>query len=270
MKRVYLEITNACNLNCPFCTNDKGQTFMSLKAIDNYLDQIKEVSDYIYLHVLGEPLLHPDFNKILDLLDAKNLWLQLVTNGTLLYRYPDLLKHKCLRKLSISLHSINNLDINTNCFKTINSLIENNNDRIIELRFYDLNKLDDKLNSFLAILKEKYAYKNTDKKQSFKLKDKVYIYHQDMFNWPNINDAYIGEKGMCHGLKDQIAILHNGVVSACCLDTYGINKIGDLNTNSLKEILASETYQKALLALNKQQLILPLCKHCTYRLRFNK
>ena len=102
MKRIYLEITNACNLNCPFCSYDKGHSFLTLEEIDNYLTQIKEFCDYIYLHILGEPLLHPDFNRILDLLDSKEMHLQLVTNGTLLSRYPDLLRHSCLRKLSIS------------------------------------------------------------------------------------------------------------------------------------------------------------------------
>ena len=107
MKRVYLEITNSCNLNCPFCTNSKGNDFLSLSQIDDYLSQIKPYCSYIYLHILGEPLLHPQFDKILKLLDEKQMDLQLVTNGTLLSRYPDLMKHTSLRKLSISLHSIN-------------------------------------------------------------------------------------------------------------------------------------------------------------------
>ena len=90
MKRVYLEITNACNLNCSFCTNKKGTTFMSLDDIDNYLNQIKEFGNYIYLHVLGEPLLHPNFDQILKLLDEKDFNLQLVTNGILLNKYPNI------------------------------------------------------------------------------------------------------------------------------------------------------------------------------------
>ena len=74
---------------------------MNLNDINNYLDQIKEFGNYIYLHVLGEPLLHPNFNEILKLLDDKGFNLQLVTNGILLNKYPDLLTHKSLRKLSI-------------------------------------------------------------------------------------------------------------------------------------------------------------------------
>ena len=87
---------------------------------------------------------------------------------------------------------------------------------------------------------------------------------------PISNDTYIDKNGLCHGLKDQIAILHDGSVTACCLDSCGINKIGDLNTNSLKEILDSNLYKETLIALNNKKLLLPLCKHCTYRLRFNK
>ena len=128
MKRIYLEITDACNLNCPFCTYEKGHSFMSLDKIEDYIRQIKPFCSYIYLHILGEPLLHPDFEKILEILDDNEMNLQLVTNGTLLDKYPDLLKHPCLRKLSISLHSISDLDISPAYFTTIDHLLEENED----------------------------------------------------------------------------------------------------------------------------------------------
>lgn len=270
MKRIYLEITNACNLNCSFCRNNKHDNYMSLKTIDDYLRQIKEESNYIYLHVLGEPLLHKDINLILDLLDKYDLNLQLVTNGTLLNKHLDILSHKCLRKLSISIHSINNLNINDDYFKTIDYIITNNNNKFIELRFYDLNNLDENIINYLNILKNKYSLKETKKNNSYKLKDNIYIYTSDLFKWPNINDDYITDKGKCHGLKDQLAILVNGEVTSCCLDTYGINTLGNLNNNTLKEILNSEKYKKALEDLNSNKLSLPLCQKCLYHLRFDK
>ena len=73
IKRIYFEITDACNLNCPFCTNEKGNTFVDLDTCTRVLKQIKEVCDYVYLHVLGEPLLHPDIEKILDYCDKLKL-----------------------------------------------------------------------------------------------------------------------------------------------------------------------------------------------------
>lgn len=270
MKRVYLEITNACNLNCSFCRQNKGNSFIDINTIENYLLQIKEITSYIYLHVLGEPLLHKDIEEILSLLDKYDFKLQLVTNGVLLNRYPNILEHKSLRKLSISIHSINNLNISNSYFNTINNLIENNNNKIIELRFYDLNNLDSDLYNYLNYLDEKYHFKETKKDRSYKLKDDVYIYSQEMFKWPDFNDEDIGEDGYCHGLIDQIAILHNGDVTSCCLDPLGYNVLGNLNDNSLNDILESPLYKKALDELKNRHLILPLCKKCTYRLRFSK
>ena len=270
MKRIYLEITNSCNLNCKFCTQDKGTTFMDIKDIENYLKQIRKFTSYIYLHVLGEPLLHPNFDQIMNLLDKYDFNLQLVTNGILLGKHKDVLNHDSLRKLSISIHSINSINVSDEYFRTIDYLIENNNNKIIELRFYDLNNLDDKLTDYLNKLNNKYHFKDTKKDKSYKLKDNVYIYSQEMFRWPNINDEDIGEYGYCHGLIDQIAILHNGLVTSCCLDGSGINSFGDLNKESLKEVLESEKYKKALSELKNKHMILPLCKKCTYRLRFDK
>ena len=99
MKRIYLEITNACNLNCKFCTQDKGNNFININTFKNYIKQIKEVSNYIYLHVLGEPLLHKDIEEMFNILDEHDMNLQLVTNGILLEEHLNILNHKCLRKL---------------------------------------------------------------------------------------------------------------------------------------------------------------------------
>lgn len=270
MKRVYLEITNSCNLNCPFCTNDKGNNFLSLEEIKNYIDQIKQYCNYIYLHILGEPLLHPNLNEILTYLDEKDMNLQLVTNGTLLNNFKDILTHKCIRKLSISLHSVNNLNIKETYFKTIDNLIENNNFKNIELRFYDYNSLSDDLKDYLHYLENKYTFLLTSKINSYKIKDNVYIYFNDLFNWPNINDPYISNTGKCHGAIDMIAINSNSDVTLCCLDPKAYNAIGNLKKNSLKEILESDLYKKYLNEFKNRILSSDLCSKCSYRLRFDE
>lgn len=268
IKRVYLEITNKCNLKCPFCTNEKGNSFMEIDDINNYLNQIKEFTDYIYLHVLGEPLLHPNFESILNLLDEKNMKLQLVTNGTLL-KNINILKHKCLRKLSISLHSVNNLNINDNYFKTIDSLLNFKTNTNIELRFYDYDSLDIKLKSYLDKLKIRYKLNETPKKNSYKINNNTYIYFSDMFNWPSIDSNINNQYGTCKGAKEQIAILVNSDVTICCLDPKGYNKIGNLKEKTLNEILNSDEYINIIKELNNNKLIKNLCKHCEYRQRFN-
>ena len=270
MKRVYLEITNSCNLNCSFCTNKKGNRFLSYDEVNNYLHQIKPVCNYVYLHILGEPLLHPDFNRILDLLDSLDMELQLVTNGVLLNRYQDLLIHKCLRKLSISVHSINNVDVSSSYFDTLNHLIENNNSKTIELRFYDTDNLDDRILSFLSELNTKYDVKPTKKNDSYILKENIYVYYQSLFKWPDINDPIISYNGRCHGGVDMLAINSNSDVTLCCLDPYAHNKLGNLKENSLQEIMSSDKYLKIVEGLKQNKLKTELCAKCTYRLRFEK
>ena len=267
MKRVYLEITNACNLNCPFCTYEKGNSFLSIEEIRDALIQIRDYCSYIYLHILGEPLLHPDFDTIMDLLDEYGFKLQLVTNGTLLHKHPDILDHECLRKLSISLHSINNIEVDDSYFKSIDKLIENN-DKIIELRFYDKDSLDEKLNNYLEDLKERYTCRGTSKVNSYRLKDNLYIYFEKMFRWPDINDPVIGMNGTCHGAIDMIAINSNLDVTVCCLDPKALNRIGNLKTAKLKDILESQEYLDYITSFKNHQLRSALCQRCSYRLRF--
>lgn len=270
MKRIYLEITNACNLNCPFCTNSKGNSFLSYEDIKSHLTEIKAVCNYIYLHILGEPLLHPHFNDILNLLDEMDFNLQLVTNGTLLYKYPDLLDHKCLRKLSVSIHSVNNIPVNDSYFTTLESLISSNINKTIELRFYDRESLDEKIQSFLNKLHQTYKVTDTSKKDSYKLKENVYIYFQELFRWPDINDEVISYVGTCHGGTDMLAINSNSDVTLCCLDPYAHNYLGNLKENSLKEIMSSEKYLNIISNLKNRKITTELCSKCSYRLRFDK
>lgn len=269
MKRVYLEITNACNLDCPFCSYTKAGEYMDIEDIDDCLIQIKQFCNYIYLHILGEPLLHPEFNRILDLLDEYGMYLQLVTNGTLLDKYPDILDHACLRKLSISVHSVKDVDVSDSYFETINRLIESETDKAIELRFYDRNRLDDKLNAYLDELYGRYEIKETSRDGSYKLNDHTYIYFQELFRWPHIEDETISEYGYCHGGTDMIAINVKKDVTLCCLDPLAHNAIGNLEKSSLKQILNSELYNSYLENIRNKRLIFPLCQKCSYRSRFD-
>ena len=71
-KRVYIEITNVCNLKCNFCLpHNRKNRFMNFEEFKIILDKIKPYTNYIYLHVKGEPLLHPDIDKFIE--DSKIL-----------------------------------------------------------------------------------------------------------------------------------------------------------------------------------------------------
>ena len=66
-KKAYFEITNVCNANCSFCPkNSRPPHFVTDSEFDRVTDQLKGRVEYLYFHLMGEPLLHPriiDFSK---------------------------------------------------------------------------------------------------------------------------------------------------------------------------------------------------------------
>ena len=84
-KKIYIEITNRCNLACPFCAqNSRAKVFMAAAAFAEVLRRIHGTTRFISLHVLGEPLLHPEFGQMLAISDEQGMQVNLTTNGTLL------------------------------------------------------------------------------------------------------------------------------------------------------------------------------------------
>ena len=86
-KRMYLEITNVCNLRCAFCPGtQRPRRFMTPEEFRQLATRLRPYGTYLMLHVMGEPLLHPRLAELLDIAGALGFRVCLVTNGTLLPR----------------------------------------------------------------------------------------------------------------------------------------------------------------------------------------
>ena len=84
-KRIYIEITNICNLNCSFCsTSNKKKKEMTPEEFKIILRKIDKYTDYIYLHVKGEPLTHHYLDEILSISKEYNKKVCITTNGVFL------------------------------------------------------------------------------------------------------------------------------------------------------------------------------------------
>ena len=109
-KRVYIEITNVCNLKCSFCLpHSRENRFMTFEEFKIILEKIKPFTNYIYLHIKGEPLLHPDVDKFIKYAFDEGFQINLTTNATLIKKHLALTKY--LRQINISLHATNSVDI---------------------------------------------------------------------------------------------------------------------------------------------------------------
>ena len=269
-KKIYIEITNICNLSCSFCSVDnRKKQEITLEKMEYLLKNINNYTDYVYLHVKGEPLLHSNLNKILDLCQKYNKKVNITTNGTLLKSKLSELSHPIVRQINISLHSENNKDKYIDeVFETVDKL----KDKIIIFRFWtmDNGKMNNKSTEIVEKIKKYYSLstetvEKIKTEKHIKIRENLYIDKANEFIWPNLNNDYYNDKGTCYALKDQLAILVDGTVVPCCLDSEGIINLGNIYEKSLEDIINSNRYQQMKQNFSNRKASEELCKHCSFK-----
>ena len=287
-KKVYIEITNVCNLSCNFCAKTKRKyKFMNKEEFNYILKEVKPFTEHIYLHLMGEPLLNENIQEFLEESGNQGLYVNLTTNGTLLNTVGDtLIKAKALRQVNISLHSFeaNKKTVELEEYlKDISNFIikaRENSNIICAIRLWNMDSNDLKgennLNrEILKILEENLNldFSLAEKLQEtnrIKLKDKVYLNMAEKFQWPDIKIDTLEEKVFCHGLRNQMGILVDGTVVPCCLDSDGNLPLGNIFEKSLKEILEGERAINIYNGFSRRVAVEDLCKRCGYATRFKK
>ena len=279
--KIYTEITNVCNLDCSFCHGTSRQKeFISVSDFELFAKKIAPYTDHVYLHVMGEPLLHPRLEEIIGAASREGLLVSITTNGTLLKeRLPMLLDNaEKLYKISISLHSFEaNAGVNmtkylSECIESARALGEAG--VISVLRLWNLegpseSSPQNTQNEYiLNRLKEDFTQEWQQNRSGQKIGKSVYLEWGERFDWPDMNAADLGEHGFCYAMKDHVAVLTDGSVIPCCLDADGVMVLGNLKESSLGEILSSE--KSALIAhgFENNTLVHPLCRRCGFARKF--
>ena len=264
-KRVYVEITDVCNLDCDFCPKTKRKPeFMSLEVFDEITGKVNEFTDHIYLHVKGEPLLHPLFGEFLDICAKKKLNVNLVTNGLRISEVKDVLLSKpALRQVSFSLHALENKSI-----KEILDFAAKAKGIFISLRLWN-NPSTAQNSKILLEIKDFFKLEKVPEADHFKLADKIFLDSAERFDWPTLESPLVGNTGFCLALRDQIAILVDGTVVPCCLDGEGIISLGNIKDVDLGTIIDSPRAKAIYDGFSNRCVSEELCRHCSYRKRFD-
>lgn len=262
-KKVYIEITNNCNLSCPFCIKNKRKkeymTFNEFKIILNKLDGYTK---YLYLHVLGEPLTHPNINEFINYASSKYK-INITTNG---YLIENIKNNKNIRQLNISLQSYNELynitleDYMNKIFDVVDVLKEYT---YISYRIWVKNKYT---KNIINMINKKYNsnLEINNLKNNTTITNKIFISTNQEFIWPDLNNDYYNEIGKCYALKDHIGILVDGKVVPCCLDSIGNIELGNIYKDDLKKIINSDRFKSMLNGFKNNKKTEELCKHCKY------
>ena len=262
-KKIYLEITNNCNLNCDFYIKNKRKSkYISMDEFNTILNKIKPYTKYLYFHVLGEPLMHPNINELIDNAKNKDFNINITTNGYLIHRIKN---NKNIRQLNISLHSFNEkykISLEkylNNIFEVVDILISNKT--YISFRLWVKNPYHKKI---IHYINEHYKDKIPSNVDNYKINDYLFINNFHEFIWPDLNNNVYEENGTCYGLKDHIGILVDGTIVPCCLDTEGIINLGNIYNDNLDDIINTTRYQNMLNGFKNNCKYEELCKHCKF------
>lgn len=285
LNRVYVEIGNICNLNCSFCPGTvRPPKQMNEAEFRTVAERLRPYTDYLYFHVMGEPLLHPELDTFLRIAGEYGFRVCITTNGTLLRDTEELLlKHAAvLHKVSISLHSMegNGAD---GCSSLTPYLTEATAfaDRAAEYGIYTVFRLwnldaegkvgQNRENAYIEeTLHRAYPGDWTHRRTGYGLRKNIFLEYAGIFTWPSESRAEEIDDGYCHGMMDQLAVLSDGTVVPCCLDSEGEIALGNLFSESLEEILSSRRATVMREGFERGRMVEPLCKRCTYARRFGR
>lgn len=274
LRKAYLEITNVCNLSCAFCpgTRRPGR-FMTVDEFKILASRLRPHTEYLYLHLMGEPLLHPELEPILKEAAALSFKVVITTNGTLLSERRDLLlASPALHKVNVSLHSFEGNE-RVNCEDYVNQCASfaeavGGAGKLCVLRLWNHGGLESLNAGIESLLSDRFPKPWPRGRGGERLAERVWLEPGERFDWPDMAAEDIGESCFCFGLRDQIGVLVDGTVVPCCLDHEGDIALGNLFNSSLEGIMSTDRARGLYKGFSERRAVELLCRRCGYARRF--
>ena len=273
-RKIYVEISNLCNLSCAFCPGTKRTPGrMTPERFRELLPKLRPYTDFLYFHIMGEPLCHPQLGEFLRLAGEFGFKVILTTNGTLLARQQQLLLSASpLHKVNISLHAFEANDLSVpfvqyleDCF-AFGKAAEGK--RLVVYRLWNHGGADTKNGEILSAMERFFPKPWTDVRQGHRIGEKIFLEYGEKFDWPDLQAQEDGEPLFCYGLRDQLGVLWDGTVVPCCLDHEGDIALGNLFREDMASVLDSPRARAIYEGFSRKEAVEPLCRRCGYARRF--
>lgn len=274
--RCYIEITNVCNLSCDFCPkHNRKARHLSAEEFDLITDKLQGRATFLYFHLMGEPMLHPLLPQFVRMARAKGFKTVLTSNGTLPEKAMvllDSLPHKV--QLSLHSHAGNGREDLADYVDRVMQFATRAAEKgtCVVLRLWNQGGHDD-VNEELVRLLEQYVSRPwRERPDGFRMCDNLYLEFDRKFQWPEAesnetdqqeaSQSHDRREVYCKALIKQIGVLADGTLVPCCLDHNGDVSLGNLFTQSLDEILASERAVAMLDGFERHYATEALCRNC--------
>ncbi len=266
-----IEIINVCNLACIMCPysemitkKTRPQRKMSFSLFKKVINEIAPFAELIYLHGLGEPLLHPQIFEFIDYAKKKGLRVGISTNATVLDKQKNIrLLDKKIDYLILAIdgatkETYEKIRVGGN-FEQVEENIKNflqlKNERKRKLftviQFITMEENEKEVDLFL----KKWQGKGAD---VVRVKPKIALRDEDKKGRVKITPY-------CFHIFRQLNIYSDGTVISCCEDVHGRYPLGNVKKDNLKKLWNSQKMQNMRKKnfQNKRSQI-NICKTCLY------
>ena len=275
-RKVYLEISNKCNLSCSFCPGTRRKKgAMTEDRFLLALEKLRPYTDFLYFHLMGEPLCHLKLERYLTLAGEMGFRVIITTNGTMLRsRQKVLLGASVLHKINVSLHAFeaNDLSVPFECYLqdclAFGQAAQGK--KIVVYRLWNSGGADQRNEEILSALHQAFPGPWTPGRRGTAIGDRIFLEPGDKFDWPDLAAPETPGPYFCYGLRDQLGVLWDGTVVPCCLDHDGDIALGNLCREDLGDILASPRARAIFDGFSNNQAAESLCRRCGYATRFRK
>lgn len=273
-----IELTNFCNLDCIMCPRrfmKREIGFMEFDLFKKIIDQCKYQTDFVWLHLFGESLYHPQLDRFIDYCSRNNVRAGLSTNATILSKdKASMILNSKLDEIYLCLDG---------CNKEVYEKVRRNADfdktRANIMEFLgQKNKLKKKKPfTRLVTIKMNETEEGIDAftKQWQGLVDDIYI--KKFVSWANQDDEIASKRTGCEKAdllqkknkrfpcisfwKDGV-ILWNGDFVPCCMDFDGKMALGNVGKEKLSDIWNSPKIKEVRRQQREGNYDNPLCKNC--------
>lgn len=274
-RKIYLEISNVCNLKCSFCPGTtRAPKMMSEAEFRALMPKLRPWSDFLYFHLMGEPLLHPQLERFLQIAGEAGFRVILTTNGTLLEKQKELLlASPGLHKVNISLHSFEANEAGMSFASYLDACLSYgqaaSGKKLTVYRLWNQGGLDSKNEEILRRMERYFPHPWKVEPRGTRIGDRVYLEYGEKFDWPSMEAEESDRRNFCYGLRDQIGVLCDGTVVPCCLDSDGTIPLGNLFQQEMEEILRSPLAQEICSGFSQGAAVHPMCRRCGFAKRFS-
>ena len=274
-QKIYVEISNLCNLKCSFCPGTKRPARrMSVAEFSALMPKLRPYTDYLYFHLMGEPLCHPNLQEFLTLAGDHGFRVILTTNGTLLEKNQDvLLNAPALHKVNISLHAFEANVGDKSLEAYVRGCLEFGKQcagrKIVVYRLWNQGGQDALNEQILEQMHGAFPREWEQQRQGIRIAEKTFLEYGDKFDWPDLSAQEGSSRVFCYGLRDQLGVLCDGTVVPCCLDHEGDLALGNAFSQALEEILESPRAKAIYDGFSHREAMEPLCRRCGYARRFS-